>query len=106
MVDPKEEVKVVETPVEPIKEELEVISPDAEPVLSSYSQEVIDLCNLIKKADKEKMTKVLQSVNVSILKQYGFALKQDDTEEELCDKLNHFKSVETFTKAINKLLGD
>lgn len=103
---PKEEVKVVETPVEPIKEELEVISPDAEPVLSSYSQEVIDLCNLIKKADKEKMTKVLQSVNVSILKQYGFALKQDDTEEELCDKLNHFKSVETFTKAINKLLGD
>lgn len=101
----KEEVKVEETPVEPIKEELEVISPDAEPVLSSYSQEVIDLCNLIKTADPEKITKVLQSVNVSILKQYGFALKQDDTEEELCDKLNHFKSVSTFTKAIKNMLG-
>lgn len=101
----KEEVKVEETPVEPVKEELEVISSDAEPTPTGYSQEVIDLCNLIKTADKEKMTKVLQSVNVSILKQYGFALKQDDTDEELCDKLNHFKSVETFTKAIKNMLG-
>lgn len=95
-----------ETPVEPVKEELEVISPEAEPVLTSYSQEVIDLCRLIKNADTEKMNKVLQNINVSILKQHGFILKQDDTEEELCEKLNHFTSVEVFTKAIKTMLGD
>ena len=94
------------TPVEPVKEELEVISPEAEPVLTSYSQEVIDLCRLIKNADTEKMNKVLQNINVSILKQHGFILKQDDSEEELCEKLNHFTSVEVFTKAIKTMLGD
>ena len=100
------EVTYTQTPVEPVKEELEVISPEAEPVLTSYSQEVIDLCRLIKNADTEKMNKVLQNINVSILKQHGFILKQDDTEEELCEKLNHFTSVEVFTKAIKTMLGD
>ena len=51
------------------------------------------------------MSKVLQSVNVSILKQHGFVLKQDDTDEELCEKLSHFTSIDVFTKAIKTMLG-
>lgn len=99
------ETNISETPVEPIKEELEVVSQESEPVATTYSQEVKDLCNLIKTADTEKMSKVLQNLNVSILKQHGFVLKQDDTEEELCEKLTHFTSIETFTKAIKTMLG-
>lgn len=96
--EPKE---IVETPsVIETEEPLPISNGD-----NNYSQEVKDLCNLIKTADTDKMTKILQSVNVSILKQYGFALKLEDTDDVLCEKLNHFKSVSTFTNAIKNMLG-
>jgi len=72
---------------------------------ASYSNDVIELCKLIKTADKEKMTKVLQNLNVSILKQHGFTLNLEDDDNELCNKLTHFKDVTLFTKAIQNMLG-
>ena len=70
-----------------------------------YSQEIVDLCNLIKNADKEKMTKVLQNLNVPILRQHGFALSLEDSDDVLCEKISHFQNVSVFTKAINNMLS-
>lgn len=72
---------------------------------SSYSKEVLELCDIIKNADKDKMTKVLQSLNVAILRQHGFTLSLEDSDDALCEKLNHFQDVKVFTKAINNMLG-
>ena len=71
-----------------------------------YSQEIVDLCNLIKNADKEKMTKVLQSVNVPILRQHKFTLSLEDSDAELCEKISHFPNIPTFTNAIKTMLGE
>lgn len=70
-----------------------------------YSKEVLELCGIIKNADKDKMTNVLQSLNVPILRQHGFVLSLDDSDEDLCEKLSHFQDVTVFTKAINNLLN-
>ena len=51
------------------------------------------------------MTNVLQSLNVPILRQHGFVLSLDDSDEDLCEKLSHFQDVTVFTKAINNLLN-
>lgn len=86
----------------------EVVTQDAkveENASKSYADNVIELCNLIKTSDKDKMTSVLQSLNVAILRQHGFVLSLDDTDEDLCEKLSHFKDVSVFTRAINNLLG-
>lgn len=70
----------------------------------NYSKELIDLCNLIKTSDKDKMTKVLQSLNVPILRQHGFVLSLEDSDDVLCEKLSHFQDVNVFTRAINNML--
>lgn len=99
--------------IEEVKEEIveenkveEEIKTEETTTQKDYSQEVIDLCNLIKNADKEKITKVLQNVNVPILKQHGFTLNLEDSDDELCEKLSHFPNIETFTRAIKNMLGD
>ncbi len=90
--EPNEEVKTVEE-VKPATENY------------SYSEDIRELCGIIKNADKDKMTKVLQSLNVAILRQHGFTLSLEDTDDVLYDKLSHFKDVKVFTKAINNMLG-
>lgn len=72
---------------------------------ATYTSAVTDLCNLIKTTDKDKMNKVLQSINVSVLKKYGYVLSTEDTDNDLCEKLSKFENIETFTKAINTMLG-
>ena len=85
----------------------EVVTQDAkvEENASKYSKEVVELCDLIKNVDRDSMTRVLQSLNVAILKQHGFVLNPDDEFNELCDKISHFKDVTIFTKAIKNMLG-
>lgn len=86
----------------------EVITQEAkveENAPKNYANNVIELCNLIKTSDRDKMVKVLQSLNPAILKQHNFALSVEDTEEQLCEKLSHFSNVDIFTKAINNMLG-
>lgn len=84
-----------------------IITQDAkiEENASKYSKEVVELCDLIKNVDRDSMTRVLQSLNVAILKQHGFVLNPDDEFNELCDKISHFKDVTIFTKAIKNMLG-
>ena len=72
----------------------------------AYPKEIKDLCTLIRNADKEKMTRVLQSVNVPILKQHKFTLNLEDSDAELCEKISHFPNIPTFTNAIKNMLGE
>jgi hypothetical protein len=99
-----EEPKVEEPKVE-VKEEPKVEEQVVNNTTTTYSQEIVDLCKLIKETDKDKMTKVLQSLNVPILRQHGFALSLEDSDEQLCEKLSHFQDVSVFTRAINNMIN-
>lgn len=69
------------------------------------NSEISELINIIKTSDVDKMTSVLQRVNVSIMKKYAFALSTQDTNEELEAKLSKFPNVSQFKKTIINLLG-
>lgn len=98
-----EEVK--QEVVEEVKQEVVEPTPTVEENKSKYSSDVLELCSIIKNADRDKMTRVLQSLNVPILRQHGFTLSLEDEDEVLCDKLTHFQDVTVFTKAINNMIG-
>ena len=102
-----EQVAVVSENVKQDAPVQEVVTQDVkvEENASKYSKEVVELCDLIKNVDRDSMTRVLQSLNVAILKQHGFVLNPDDEFNELCDKISHFKDVTIFTKAIKNMLG-
>ena len=90
---------------EPVQE---VVTQDAkieENAPKSYDKSVLELCSLIKNTDKEKMTKILQNLNVPILKQHGFTLNLEDSDDVLCEKISHFTNVVVFTKAIKNMIG-
>lgn len=82
-----------------------ITSAPVEVTNSTYSKDITDLCTLIKTADTDKMTKVLQSVNVPILKQHNFTLNLEDSDDVMCEKLSHFPNITTFTNAIKTMLG-
>lgn len=73
--------------------------------LKNVNHDIKDLVDIIKNSDENKMTTVLQRVNVSIMKKYSFALSTKDTEEELTNKLSQFPNVAQFKKTIINLLG-
>lgn len=90
---------------EPVQE---VVTQDAkieENSTKSYDKSVLELCSLIRNTDKEKMTKILQNLNVPILKQHGFTLNLEDSDDVLCEKISHFTNVIVFTKAIKNMIG-
>lgn len=90
---------------EPVQE---VVSQDTkieENAPKSYDKSVLELCSLIRNTDKEKMTKILQNLNVPILKQHGFTLNLEDSDDVLCEKISHFTNVVVFTKAIKNMIG-
>ena len=97
----EEELKQ-DTPVQ------EVVAQDAkieENATKSFDKSVLELCSLIRNTDKEKMTKILQNLNVPILKQHGFTLNLEDSDDVLCEKISHFTNVVVFTKAITNMIG-
>lgn len=111
----KEEPKVEPTPVVETKVEEVVVKQDApvpveQPQVAkveenaSYSKDIVELCNLIKNTPTDKIAPALQALNVAILKQHGFTLNQTDSENELCEKLTHFKDVSVFTRAITNMI--
>lgn len=67
--------------------------------------QVLELANLIKTTDESRIIPVLQKVNGSIMKKYGFALSTHDTEAELIEKISNFPNPEQTKKAITNLLG-
>lgn len=96
---PKVELVKTEQPRVEMTEEQEVKEEITIP------REIFELINLIKTEDKEKITRVLQNLNVAILKQHGFTLSVEDSEEDLAKKLSAFKDVTIFTKAIKNMLN-
>lgn len=113
----KEEPKVEPTPVvDPMQEQMEPVIKQDAPVQveqpqvakveenASYSKDIVELCNLIKSTPTDKIAPALQALNVAILKQHGFTLNQTDSENELCEKLTHFKDVSVFTRAITNMI--
>jgi hypothetical protein len=111
----KEEPKVEPTPVVETKVEEVIVKQDApvpveQPQVAkveenaSYSKDIVELCKLIKTAPVDKITPALQALNVAILKQHGFTLNQNDSENDLCEKLTHFKDVSVFTRAITNMI--
>lgn len=90
---------------EPVQEVVIQDTKIEENVPKSYDKSVLELCSLIKNTDKEKMTKILQNLNVPILKQHGFTLNLEDSDDVLCEKISHFTNVVVFTKAIKNMIG-
>lgn len=105
--EPKEETTVVTVePTNVTTTEVDATGVTVAPVENAtYTSAVTDLCKLIKETDKDKMNKVLQNINVSVVKKYGYALSTEDDDNDLCEKLSKFENIETFTKAINTMLG-
>ena len=71
----------------------------------SIAPGVSEVVKLIKETDAEKINKVLRIVNVSIMKKYSFALSQDDSVEELSEKLSKFPNIEQFKKTLLNFIG-
>lgn len=90
---------------EPVQEVVTQDEKIEENVPKSYDKSVLELCSLIRNTDKEKMTKILQNINVPILKQHGFTLNLEDSDDVLCEKISHFTNVIVFTKAIKNMIG-
>lgn len=66
-------------------------------------QEIKEVIDIIKNTDREKMIKVLQRVNVSVVKKCGFSINVDDSIDELAKKLSQFKDVSQFGKTLKGL---
>ena len=83
-------------------EEVSSETVSSEEVVSKTLQikEVIDI---IRNTDREKMIKVLQRINVSVVKKCGFSLSVDDSDEELVEKLSKFTNVKQFGKTLKSL---
>lgn len=75
------------------------------PAQVSVTPGVAEVVKLIKETDAEKMNKVLQIVNVSVMKKYSFALSQEDSVEELSKKLSQFPNIEQFKKTLLNFIG-
>lgn len=69
----------------------------------SMTQEIKEVIDIIRNTDREKMIKVLQRVNVSVVKKCGFSLNIDDSTEELVKKLSKFTNVSQFGKTLKSL---
>lgn len=100
VVEEKVQQEVVEQKVESATVESTTVENNI-----SFSKDIDELIALIKNTDREKMTKVLQNLNVAVLKQHGFTLGIDDSYLDLGNKLQAFKDVTVFTKAIKNMIG-
>lgn len=100
--DVKEEIKEgVSTPktVSETSNKVETVSNED----VSMTQEIKEVIDIIRNTDREKMIKVLQRVNVSVVKKCGFSLNVDDSDEELVKKLSKFTNVSQFGKTLKSL---
>ena len=116
-VPSKKEVKeeiVAPKAVNEINEQVETVSSEtvsSETVSSeevsnkvvSKTLEIKEVIDIIRNTDREKMIKVLQRINVSVVKKCGFSLSVDDSDEVLVEKLSKFTNVKQFGKTLKSL---
>ena len=107
VVKTEEKVEKVEEKPAKVEEKVEVANTEVSAELEqvSIAPGVSEVVKLIKETDAEKINKVLQIVNVSIMKKYSFALSQDDSVEELSEKLSKFPNIEQFKKTLLNFIG-
>ena len=105
VVEEKVQQEVVEQKVENTTVENKTVESATVENNVTFSKDIDELIALIKNTDREKMTKVLQNLNVAVLKQHGFTLGIDDSYLDLGNKLQAFKDVTVFTKAIKNMIG-
>ena len=107
VVKTEEKVEKVEEKPAKVEEKVEAANTEvsAEPEQVNIAPGVSGVVKLIKETDAEKINKVLQIVNVSIMKKYSFALSQDDSVEELSEKLSKFPNIEQFKKTLLNFIG-
>ena len=107
VVKTEEKVEKVEEKPAKVEEKVEVANTEVSAELEqvSIAPGVSEVIKLIKETDAEKINKVLQIVNVSIMKKYSFALSQDDSVEELSEKLSKFPNIEQFKKTLLNFIG-
>lgn len=107
VVKTEEKVEKVEEKPAKVEEKVEVANVEVStvPEQVSVAPGVSEVVKLIKETDAEKINKVLQIVNVSIMKKYSFALSQDDSVEELSEKLSKFPNIEQFKKTLLNFIG-
>lgn len=119
---PVKEEKKVDEPKKEVKEEKVVIAKAEEvaPLVADNSEELIGkkvvitdvevsddvkaLYELITTTDADKITPVLQRLNIAIIKKYGFSLNTTDTIEKFNEKASQLTDVAKFTRSIKNLL--
>lgn len=69
------------------------------------SPEILAVVKIIKETPNDKISPVLQKINVSVMKKYQFALSNTDSDDVLADKLSKFPNIEQFMKTLNNLIG-
>lgn len=100
----KEEIKPEAKEEPKVVEEIKTNAPVESETTLNTTPEIAETIKLIKTTDVDKMTKILQMINVSIMKKYMFALSVNDTEEELANKLSKFPNVEQFKKSLENFI--
>ena len=120
---PKKKVEEPKKEVQEIKEEKVVIAKAEEvaPLVADNNEELIGkkvvitdvevnddvkaLYELITTTDVDKITPVLQRLNIAIIKKYGFSLNTTDTIEKFNEKASQLTDVAKFTRSIENLLN-
>lgn len=120
---PKKKVEEPKKEVQEVKEEKVVIAKAEEvaPLVVDNNEELIGkkvvitdvevnddvkaLYELITTTDVDKITPVLQRLNIAIIKKYGFSLNTTDTIEKFNEKASQLTDVAKFTRSIENLLN-
>lgn len=111
--EPKKEVKEEKVVIAKAEEVAPLVADNSEELISKkvvitdveVSDDVKALYELITTTDVDKITPVLQRLNIAIIKKYGFSLNTTDTIEKFNEKASQLTDVAKFTRSIENLLN-
>ena len=111
--EPKKEVKEENVVIAKAEEVAALVADNSEELIGKkvvitdveVSDDVKALYELITTTDVDKITPVLQRLNIAIIKKYGFSLNTTDTIEKFNEKASQLTDVAKFTRSIENLLN-
>lgn len=111
--EPKKEVKEEKVVIAKAEEVAPLVADNSEELIGKkvvitdveVSDDVKALYELITTTDVDKITPVLQRLNIAIIKKYGFSLNTTDTIEKFNEKASQLTDVAKFTRSIENLLN-
>lgn len=104
--EPKAEVKVETKPE--VKEQPKVeenVSRETVVENSGYDEDINNIIRLFRETEPSELNVVLQRINMTVVKKYGFALTTNDTDAELAMKISKFPNPSQFYKSLKIQLG-